>query len=67
MKKKHGNTGNRNAAKKFTADEHIRMRCKATDKARWERQARLAGLTLSGWLTMLANATSDNDQSITKM
>ena len=49
-KKKHGNTGRRNAAKAVTKNSQLNVRILATTKAQCVAQAQREGLNLSAWI-----------------
>ena len=54
----HGNTGNQHAVKSQTLDSAINLRCSASDKAGWVKQAQAEGMKLGPWVMKTLNAAS---------
>ncbi len=55
--KKHGNTGNVNAAKDEPKNSTLIIRCTQKDKAKWVKAA--GGKKLSSWVTQQLNDAAD--------
>lgn len=53
----HGNTGNQNASKE--KNSHLHMRCRASDKAAWVKQAQRENLKLTEWVEKTLNAAAE--------
>lgn len=55
MKKQHGNTGKRNAAKEVTLDSSFAGRCFRSDKAKWVKAANAKGMKLKDFIIESCN------------
>lgn len=59
-KKKHGNTGRRNAAKTNTKNSQLNVRISAETKARYVKQAKQESLKLSAWIQKILDRETSN-------
>lgn len=57
-RKKHGNTGNRSAAKPDPKNARLFFRCHIEDMERWQRAADSANLKLQAWAITTLNAAA---------
>lgn len=61
MKKKHGNTGNKNAAGEIEKDARITLRCNSEVKSAFVKQAQREGMKLSEWILSTLQPHVDSD------